>query len=394
MTTSTVAATGAWTTADDLPTPASWYGQHDGAAVLTDGTVLVAGGADGASAALDKAAVYDPAANTWQAVGVLHTPRQLHTITRLADGKVLVTGGLSGSSAAGPGLASAELYDPQKKTWTATDGLVAPRWNHSAALLPDGTVLVAGGSTVRSGRTTTALRSAERYNPTTGKWTAARDMTDARTGHTAVSLADGTVLVCGGVAPVGAADDPALAFCELYDPQANRWAPTGSLLRGRRHHQATRLSGGTVLITGGTAPGSPGAAPYDPFSQRSAERYDLATGIWTAVAEMPAGRAFHRAVRIGAGPVLVAGGAASDRDEAGYRSAVIHSAADDTAAWALAGGLATGRWAFAAAVLPDNRVLVTGGVVRSGLAAADPAVTELTAGTELFATTPVAGSGS
>ncbi|MEV0935470.1 Kelch repeat-containing protein [Streptomyces phaeochromogenes] len=398
MTTPTVAATGAWTAADDLPTPAAWYGQHDGAVLLDDDSVLVTGGADATSAALDKTAVYDPTANAWQPVDNLGTPRQLHTITRLANGKVLVVGGLSGSSAAGTGLRSAELYDPLTHAWTATGSLATPRWGHSAALLPDGSVLVAGGSTVRSGRTTTALRSAERYDPVSGRWSPAKDMTDARTGHTAVPLDGGVVLVVGGVAPVGTADDPALAFCELYGPE-DQWVPTGSLLRARRHHRATLVSDTTVLVTGGTAPGSPGAGPYDPFSQRGAERYDLATGVWTAVTEMPSGRAFHRAVRIGSGQVLVAGGAASDRDEAGYRSTALHTTGqDNTDAWAPAAGLAVGRWAFAAVVLSDDLVLVTGGVARSGLAAADPAVTELTTATELFAVDdeaiPVAGSGS
>jgi N-acetylneuraminic acid mutarotase len=396
MTTSTVAATGVWTDATSLPTPASWSGQHDGAVLLDDGTVLVAGGADRAGAAIDKSAVYDPRAKVWQPVGALHTPRQLHTITRLADRTVLVTGGLSGSSVAGPGLVSAELYDPTTHTWHATGSLAGARWGHSAALLPDGSVLVAGGSTVRSGRTTTALRSVERYDPAAGRWSPAATMTDARTGHTAVALAGGIVLVCCGVAPVGTAEDPALAFCELYDPVADRWRPTGSLLRGRRHHQATRVSDSTVLVTGGTAPGSPGAGPYDPYSQRSAERYDLTTGTWTAAGDMPSGRAFHRAVRVGTGEMLVVGGAASELNEAGYRSAVIHH--DATPAWTPAAGLATGRWAFAAAALADGRVLVAGGVVRSGLAAADPTVIELTAAAELFATggvsTPVAGSGS
>ncbi|MGW3938937.1 Kelch repeat-containing protein [Streptomyces phaeochromogenes] len=398
MTTPTVAATGAWTAADDLPTPAAWYGQHDGAVLLDDDSVLVTGGADATSAALDKTAVYDPTANAWQPVDNLGTPRQLHTITRLANGKVLVVGGLSGSSAAGTGLRSAELYDPLTHAWTATGSLTTPRWGHSAALLPDGSVLVAGGSTIRSGRTTTALRSAERYDPVSGRWSPAKDMTDARTGHTAVPLDGGVVLVVGGVAPVGTADDPALAFCELYGPE-DQWVPTGSLLRARRHHRATLVSDTTVLVTGGTAPGSPGAGPYDPFSQRSAERYDLATGVWTAATEMPSGRAFHRAVRIGPGQVLVAGGAASDRDEAGYRSTALHTTGqNNTDAWAPTAGLAVGRWAFAAVTLSDDLVLVTGGVARSGLAAADPAVTELTTATELFAVDdeaiPVAGSGS
>jgi Kelch motif/Galactose oxidase, central domain len=387
MTSSTVAAIGAWTATDALPTAAARYGQHDSAVLLDSGRVLVAGGADGASAALAQTAVYDPAAGTWKPGGTLHAPRRLHTMTRLADGTVLAAGGLGGSSATGPGLAAAELFDPATGAWTATGKMTEPRWGHSAALLPDGSVLVAGGTAVRFGQTTKALRSAERYDPDTGKWTAVADMTDARSDHTAVPLTGGAVLVCGGTAPAGTADDPALAFCELYDSDTGTWTPTGSLLHGRRHHQATLLSATTVLITGGTAPGAGGDGPFDPFSQRTAERYDLSTGTWTAVRDMPSGRAFHRAVPLDDGKVLVIGGTASDRDEAGYRSAVVFDASANR--WTAAAGLDNGRWAFAAAVLPDGRVLVAGGVVRSGLAAADPAVTELTPSAEIFT-----GSGS
>ncbi|QDQ09591.1 Kelch repeat-containing protein [Streptomyces spectabilis] len=384
MTSPAVRATGAWTVAADLPTASSWYGQHDGAVQLdAAGAVLVAGGADSASAALSQAALFDPVAGTWNVVGALRTPRRLHTLTRLAGGKVLVAGGLSGSAPGAPALASAELYDPATRSWTPTGALAGPRWGHAAALLPDGKVLVSGGTSIRSGTTTKALRSAELYDPIAGTWSAAGDMTDARTGHSAVVLAGGAALVCGGTAPVGTADDPALAFCELYDPVAGKWTPTGSLLRGRRLHQATKVSDQAVLVTGGAAPGAPGGGPFDPFSQRTAELYDLNSGTWKTVAPMPSGRALHRAVPFGAGKVLVVGGAASDRDEAGYRSAVLYDAATDT--WSPVAGLATGRWAFAVAPLPSGRVLVTGGIARSGLAAADPAATELTATTEIFA---------
>jgi hypothetical protein len=193
------------------------------------------------------------------------------------------------------------------------------------------------------------------------------------------------VLVVGGVAPVGTADDPALAFCELYNPTTDTWTPTGSLLRARRHHQATLLSPTSVLVTGGTAPGASGEGPFDPFSQRTAEVYELGKGAWHAVTDMPSGRAFHRAVPFGTGSVLVLGGTASDRDEAGYRSAVVY----DGSTWTAVPGMVTGRWSFAAAAIPGNRVVVAGGVSRSGLAAADPAVTELTSTSEVFT-----GSGS
>jgi len=383
MTITVTAATSTWTTAADLPAAATWSGQHDGALTLADGTVLVLGGADATNAAVNRTAIFDPVAGTWHPAAPMGSPRQGYTATLLTDGRVLVTGGVSGSAPGTPPVATAELYDPAKQQWTATGMLSDPRAGHSAALLPDGTVLVAGGTAVRDGQTTMALRTAERYHPDTGQWSPAAAMTDARTGHTAIALDGGAVLVCGGTVPVGTDDDAALAFCELYDQAADRWAPTGSLHRGRRHHQATRVSGGTVLITGGTAPGAPGGGPFDPFAQRTAELYDLASGTWQAVADMPSGRGLHRAVPLAAGQVLVVGGAASDRDEAGYRSAVRY---DVTAAtWTPVAGLTTGRWGFAAAVLADGRVLVTGGIARSGLAAADPSGVELTTQTEIFA---------
>lgn len=252
MTTPTVAATGAWTAADDLPTPAAWYGQHDGAVLLDDDSVLVTGGADAASAALDRTAVYDPTADAWQPVDTLGTPRQLHTITRLADGKVLVVGGLTGSSAAGTGLRSAELYDPNTHAWTTTGSLTTPRWGHSAALLPDGSVLVAGGSTVRSGRTTTALRSAERYDPSSGRWSPAKDMTDARTGHTAVPLEG--------------------ALC-WWSAVSLRWAPP-TTPRSPSASCTTRRTGGrrpaasSGPATGTRPPGSPTARCWSPAAPR------------------------------------------------------------------------------------------------------------------------------
>ncbi|MFB4295075.1 Kelch repeat-containing protein [Actinomadura sp. NTSP31] len=386
MTVTPVATAAVWTAKAVLPKAAAWYGQHDGAIAL-DGTgpVLVAGGADAASAGLDLSAVFDPATGGWNPAGALAAARRLHTLTLLNDGRVLATGGLSGA-AAGPGLRSAEIYDPAHHAWGPADPMVTPRWGHAAALLPDGSVLVSGGTGTRSGTTTKALRSAERFDPGTGKWHPADDMTDARTRHTAVPLAGGRVLVVGGSAPVGTPDDPALAFCELYDPATGHWTPTGSLLRGRRHHQATPLSGTTVLVTGGTAPGASGDGPFDPFSQRTAERYDLATGTWTAVRDMPSGRAFHRAVPFGAGKVLVVGGTAADRDEAGYRSAIVYDTG--TNIWTPLAGLGLGRWSLAAAALSEGRAVVAGGVVRSGLAAADPAVTELTDGSELYGNQP------
>ncbi|TDD90410.1 kelch-like protein [Actinomadura rubrisoli] len=384
MTRAIPVAADTWAPAPDYTAPVSWYGRHDGAVLLKDGkSLLVAGGADAASSAVKHAAVYDTGTKTWAAPVPLGTARQLHAVTVLPSGKVLVTGGTGGPT--GPALATAELYDPVAKSWTPTKHPMATaRWGHSAVLLSDGTVLVSGGSTVPSGQTVRALRSAEVFHPGDETWTAAPDMTDARSGHAAVALRDGKkVLVCGGGAPVGTAADPALAFCEVYDTDSKTWAPTGTMRRPRRAHQATALSATRVLVTGGSAPGALDDGGFDPRSQRTAEVYDVESGTWTDAAPMPAGRAFHRAVAVGAGKVLVIGGADRPEDEAGYRGTLLY----DNGTWTTVAGLVRGRWAFAA-VAVGAAAHVIGGVTASGLAAADPAVVELTKTMERY------GSGS
>jgi N-acetylneuraminic acid mutarotase len=381
MTSTTPTVTDSWTTTGDLPTPGSLAGQHDGPVVLADGTVLVAGGADAASVPLARAATYDPTAGRWTATGALHTARKLHTVTLLADGKVLVAGGTgAGSQFPLPPLGTAEVYDPAAATWTGTGDLQVPRFGHSAVLLPDGSVLVAGGTAVRSGQSVTALNSAERWDPAAGTWTEVAAMTDARTGHPAVLLGNGRVLVVGGSVPTGRDSVAALAFCEVYDPAADTWTPTGNLTAARTGHQAAAVTATSVLVTGGSPPGLATDGTFDPISRASAEMFDQGTAAWTVVAVMPAGRELHRAVPLADGRVLLVGGTDGGPNAVGYASALVYDPSADT--WTETAGLATGRWSFGAVPLADHRVLVTGGLARTGLAAAG--ATELAAGTEVF----------
>src|SRR4029453_3616115 len=118
-----------------------------------------------------------------------------------------------------------------------------------------------------SGQSLGALRTAERYDPKTGTWTEVAPMTDARTGHPAVVLAKGRVVVGGGGVPVSRTDEAALAFCELYDADADTWTPTGSMLVPRTRHQAALVSATSVLVTGGSAPGPLGDGGFDPASR-------------------------------------------------------------------------------------------------------------------------------
>ncbi len=180
---------------------------------------------------------------TWMTTGSLSVARDAHTATLLPNGKVLVAGGL-GSSVV---LASAELYDPSFGTWTTTGSMNMARVEHTATLLPNGKVLVAGGVSSTGGVTGCCLASAELYDPSTSSWTFTGSMTGARELHTATLLPNGKVLVAGGFSSSGAP----LASAELYDPSLGTWTTTGSLSVARAGHTATLLPNGQVLVAGG-----------------------------------------------------------------------------------------------------------------------------------------------
>jgi hypothetical protein len=191
------------------------------------------------------------APGTWTTTGSMNTARTRHTATLLPNGKVLVAGGFNQTSL----LASAELYDPATGKWTATGSMTTARWGHSATLLPNGEVLVAGGSTSDKGSAPTA--EAELYNPVTGKWTTTGSMTYNRERHGAALLANGQVLVAGGNSnPVY----PGSLTAELYNPTMGKWTVTGSLKVSHIDAGATLLQDGRVLMAGGVD--SPSADLY------------------------------------------------------------------------------------------------------------------------------------
>jgi Galactose oxidase, central domain len=230
-------ASGTWSATSSLGAARSGHT----ATLLPDGNVLVAAGGS-ALQSLGSAELYVPASGTWTATGSLATARGEHTATLLPNGKVLVAGGEDFVYGFGSILASAELYDSASGTWTSTGSLATARYGHTATLLPDGKVLVTGGS----GGGSSVLASAELYDPASGTWTATGSLGAARFDHTATLLPSDKVLVAGGVNSSGF-----LVSAELYDPASGTWTATGSLAAARDGHTATLLPNSNVLVAGG-----------------------------------------------------------------------------------------------------------------------------------------------
>ncbi len=194
---------------------------------------------DGGSLASIEA--FDPAHNTVQEFGSLAERRAGHTATLLGDGRVLIAGGYNAEY-----LASLEIVDPSTKRLRSAGALLEGRSEQTATLLPDGRVLFVGGV----GRGWTFLRSAELYDPKTGRSESVGSMTVPRESHTATLLADGRVLIIGGHSGRRQNMD-VYASAELFDPRTRRFEATAALAIARHKHDAIKLADGRVLVVGG-----------------------------------------------------------------------------------------------------------------------------------------------
>jgi hypothetical protein len=237
------------------------------ATLLASGQVLIAGGSNLAvqNSWAATAQLYDPVTATFTATGSLNTPRTSHTATLLCDPSaitcsnplVLIAGGEDGASV----LQAAELFDPATGKFTSTGSLLSPRQWHTATLLANGKVLIAGGSNVASPASPAA--TAELYDPATATFTGTGNLNTPRLYHTATLLKNGKVLIAGGRGQDGAI----ASVAELYDPATGQFTPTGALQTPRAGHAATLLTSGKVLFAGGVITGTGNAETYDPDTQ-------------------------------------------------------------------------------------------------------------------------------
>jgi hypothetical protein len=318
------------------------------ATVLPDGRVLVTGGDTAPSGpSLRSTELYDPTGRVWVDGPSMGARRAASTATRLADGRVLVAGGFDAYDA----TTTVEIFDPATRTWTGTGPMGEPRGDHTATLLPDGTVLVAGGRHKRSS-TGFALASAEVYDPATGNWHSVADMERGRVFHTATLLPDGRVLIAGAGLKAMRFDLGVTA--ELYDPLTGLWTATSAMLAGRGHHAATPLQDGRVLVFGGNEPYK-GPLHVDGWEAplASAELYDPLTDQWTATAGMSQPRTMFAAAIVGNDVIIV--GSEAGRDTPPERYDVT------TGGWSTVDGVFEGRESPLGVALLGGAVLVAGG---------------------------------
>ncbi len=263
---------------------------------LPNGKVLLAGGNDTAVginsyAATNKTEVFDPTLRAFTAISPMTSPRNGHTATLLPSGKVLIAGGYAITNTGITPTATAELFDPTNGTFTLVSPMTVRRYGHTATLLANGKVVIAGGYGA-----TSVTATAELFDPVTETFTSLGPMTLPRVNHTATLLSSGKILVTGGL---GLLDG---AATEMFDPDTKTFSAASPMTEARYGHTATLLPSGKVLILGG-ATGT--TTPTD-----SAEVFDPTSGVFTSLSprKMTVGRVYHTATVLPSGTVLIAGG--------------------------------------------------------------------------------------
>jgi N-acetylneuraminic acid mutarotase len=342
---SMVVGNGTWTAVDPLP-KALW---GPTSVTLPDGRFMVIGGSTGASSlnALSTVYVFDPASGKWSRATGLLQPRAYAVSAVLGDGSVLVAGG----SHNGQPIDTAERYFPSSGVWIAAGRLNLPRTHATLTLLRDGRAFIAGGG-IEGGPTYYSSASTEIYNPKTNDWTIAAPMAVARALHTATMLSDGEVLIAGGADIWHGDVGHVTTSVQIYNPVNGKWRDAAPLAHSLYIHGATGLKDGRVLVAGGwwlTENSDP--------SHAEAQIYDPARNAWTPTGSLNTARAYDMLVTLPDGRVVAIGGV-----DPKYKTLATCELYDpDTGAWTFTGPLPWAAFGGAYGLLPDGRVMLAGG---------------------------------
>jgi Galactose oxidase, central domain len=275
---------------------------------LANGQILLAGGVS-SSTDWRRADFVDERTGLVTPAGSLSVVRVEHAAVRLADGRVLVTGGHSAGEQARLGVSdSAEIWEPSTGTFRR---LARPmriaRASHSATLLPDGRVLIAGGYSTAAGYV-----FGEIFDPRDESFTALPDVQPLRALHAALATDDGRVLLLGGETAIPGEEEPLPTASVLrFDPATLRFTRLPSLTLPRTMVRAALLPDGRALLFGGQH-------QLDRYAE-SAELYDPALG-GRQIAALDGERALHTVTRLASGRVAVIGG---ERKDGGWAQNVL-----------------------------------------------------------------------
>jgi hypothetical protein len=283
---------------------------------LASGRVLVVQGNG-------RSEYFDPATGTWTDTGAMvnsaysdgYQSASVNPSAHLSDDTVLL---------ADPYGANSERYFPATNAWAAAS---TPPSRAFRAMSP-----ITGGALAACGGATTA---ADVFSLTTGGWAPTTAMNLARTGCSAVTLANGSVLVVGG----------GNTTAEIYTPSTKKWALAGAMSIDRTTPIAVLLPTGKVMIAGGVS-GNATTDIYDPVANK-----------WTVGASMAAAHTFTSGVMTTNGKLVVAGGVGLDVAEqydptAGTWTTLPHM-------------ISVRKWPSIAA-MPNGQVLAAGGLLREG----------------------------
>ncbi len=373
------------------------YRRAHGAALLGDGTVLVAGGLmENIRVSLNSTEILDPwdlgEPPGWKTHGQLEFGRVGLATAMLPDGRVLVVGGrqgtaeeelhcelydpktgrtaptgsladqvwvpqlhvLPGGTVLALSVVGSQLYDPDTETWSLADPMHRDRSQFQSISLPDGRVLAVGG---RDGRCYEG--DCEVFDPVSETWHLTGALNAVRAWHSLTLLSDGRVLAAGGFD-----DNGPLVICEVFDPFTEEWSVTGELHQARQRHSAATLRDGRVLVTGGW---------QAPFVQVApCEIYDPETGIWSPAAPLRQRREGHTSLSLPDGRVVVTAGFQYDNDPQQLALTEIYDST--TNSWSPLGNMGAGRGGHDALLLPvfdpaasDFEVLIFGGALETRL---------------------------
>ena len=282
------------------------------------------------------------------------SPRAAHSATRLMDGRVLLAGGCNTNGCEEGIAADAIVFDPATSTFAQAAVLVQARVGHRAVMLADGSVLLFGGFTPGG-----VTDSVERYLPQSNRFEPHGRMLQPRDGFSATLLGDGSILLAGGYTD----GMRRLATAERYDPISGRSHSVGAMSVERMSHTATLLPDGRVLLAGGSRSSSEIVS--------SIEIFDPATGTFSPAGALARPRHKHAAVSIG-GRVLLLGGASIPEDDGHFA---------DSEWWSSQGvgpgpRMSEDRYKFldSLAMLDDGQMLIAGGGMHVEVLSADGTV--------------------